>query len=732
MKKKIAIAVMLFSFLSGLFFMPAGAALAQNQAIPDTSLTENQNYISKIEPCVFNDDNGTLEGCLLRSFYWLIYFFSAYVTETAASILDFFIGYSIDSKSYSGDNNTFVLRGWAVIRDIANVLFIFTLLYIAIRHILQLAGSDTKKLLKSLIIAALLINFSLFFTKVIIDAGNVLARAFYNNIEVSNDSGEGGKAISQAIAEHIKPQRLLSGDFLTPRPAPGQLPGTLHSGYLFFILALTAFVNFTVAITFISVFLFFIARVIGLWFMMIFSPLAFVSIAVPSSGKMFGDFSWDSWLEQTLKLSFMAPIFMFFLFLLTMFLQIIDTTPIAQDASTTQKLMGVLIPFLVVIVVLNVAKAKAKDMSGKFGEGIKGAAAKLLGATLGFAGMAGGMALGAAAFTARNTFGKSSLRELNSGVHQERLRLYNAKAKEAEESGDKEAARKYRREAMSSANKVAQLDKRAKGSWDIRRNDFLKKNVVDSAIGKKLIGSGGLAQILGNEMTGEKLKFDLGKAKDTSRQKYEDDKKKKALDAAKLYDTGGQAEATIATIGYTAKKGMAAKDELLEHIDKYVSETNENNLMTKKEKDDRLALAAKWRERAETATEASHLEEVITGVLERNPDGSIKKDADGKPIKAKGTADEAKGYAAGGRNAFADVVEARRGNTIVQLLGEDYRPRTRQDYSSVVADQIRKGPKGALDKTLKEILDEENKKNPPSTPPPSAPPPPPPPGPTPP
>jgi len=56
--------------------------------------------------------------------------------------------------------------GWKIFRDLANILIIFSLLYIGIITILnlKLGGYDVKKLLVSLIIAAVFINFSLFFS----------------------------------------------------------------------------------------------------------------------------------------------------------------------------------------------------------------------------------------------------------------------------------------------------------------------------------------------------------------------------------------------------------------------------------------------------------------------------------------------------------------------------------------------------------------------------------------
>ncbi|MCI0619432.1 hypothetical protein L0Y40_00115 [Candidatus Wolfebacteria bacterium] len=71
---------------------------------------------------------------------------------------------------------------WELIRDVMNALFIFILLFLAITIILRVERFGGKKMLASIIVAALLINFSFFFTRVIIDASNILTYEFYKPI----------------------------------------------------------------------------------------------------------------------------------------------------------------------------------------------------------------------------------------------------------------------------------------------------------------------------------------------------------------------------------------------------------------------------------------------------------------------------------------------------------------------------------------------------------------------
>jgi hypothetical protein len=220
--KKLSKIAFIFLFTLGAFLGPLSVVRAQNTPdnVPD--------YSNRLQNCVFahpTDGTGTFEGCLVSGFYYLILVPSGWFAYQSGRLFDFFMAYSLDSNSYTGGNGDFVNQGWAVIRDIANVLFIFTLLYIAITHILQAGTSGTKKLLTGLIVAALLINFSLFFSKIIIDGGNILARVFYNNIEVTYDDHPDGSdihTISQALAATAPPFlsyfRALSEDRLSQKP----------------------------------------------------------------------------------------------------------------------------------------------------------------------------------------------------------------------------------------------------------------------------------------------------------------------------------------------------------------------------------------------------------------------------------------------------------------------------------------------------------------------------------
>ena len=101
-----------------------------------------------------------------------------------------------------------LLKAWAILRDLGNLIIIFVLLVIGIATILRYTSYGYKQLLMKLIVVALLLNFSLFFTKFIVDIGNILSYQFYDKIteETPNcnraDSSDG--CLSDSFIDKLK------------------------------------------------------------------------------------------------------------------------------------------------------------------------------------------------------------------------------------------------------------------------------------------------------------------------------------------------------------------------------------------------------------------------------------------------------------------------------------------------------------------------------------------------
>lgn len=654
---------------------------------PATTGEVAQDYEKRLMTC--NITSGPeFVACFVWAFYYLVLYPSGKLAEVTAALLDFFIAYSLDSNSYVGNNGDFIGKGWSIIRDIANVSFIFILLYIAIRHILQMGSSNTKKLLVSLIIAALLINFSMFFSKIVIDAGNVLARVFYNNIEIVNpppdQQGDNskGKAITVALAEHISPQKILSAPIFDAGniTAQGVPRGKMPNGYAFFILAIAAFINITVSLVFLSTFLLFAARTIGLWFMMIFSPIAFASIAIPGAGSFLGQFGWNGWKDNILKLSFMAPIFMFFLFLAIMFLQIAlaQDTPANSSSPEINTLMGVLIPFIVIIVILKQAKKVAVDMSGEVGKGLT----KAFGVIAGVAAVA---ATGGTAFVARATVGRAASGLLQRGNLESKIADAETRGKDQNLSG---AARwKARQEAIGLRAMQSRAQKLRDSSFDIRNADKSKMlgglvGFAAGSLGKNLVRPT-MKDIGGSD-------FNAGKGSKESRGKFEDEKEKEKLKRAEELSTVRFNEEETIKRAHREDIEQEIKDR--ESLKKSFADQNkvladELDVINKKDKPTKEDIGRSYEIEAEQETLRERESRIMSEVDER--------------IKEKGKIDPVKREEARRKNLYADFIAGE--NLWGTVVGVD---------NKEIAHNIRAGKKSKSDaEKLQEIVDKMSKKD---------------------
>ncbi len=183
------------------------------------------------------------------------------------------------------------------------MLFIFVLLYISIATILQL-GHQTKRLLKNVVIIALLINFSMFFTEVIIDTSNAVAIAFHNasmNISSVPDDATLSKAFlhTAEITSFLDTQdgkalHKMAGDDI------GSIVSLAFVAGIFIIV--TSFVLLAGAF-------FLITRLIMFILLIILSPLAFVANILPQTSHMF-----QSWLKSLTSNAFFAPMFLALVF----------------------------------------------------------------------------------------------------------------------------------------------------------------------------------------------------------------------------------------------------------------------------------------------------------------------------------------------------------------------------------------------------------------------------------
>lgn len=192
-----------------------------------------------------------------------------------------------------------VQTGWALTRDLANMFFALILLIISFATILRIESYGVKQILPKLLIAALLINFSLVIAGVIIDFSQVLTKYFVDEMKGSSGS------ISAT---------MMNGLDITATFKPGKMPTFAASmkGLLNLIISLWGgiILILVAAFTFFAGAILLIVRFIALWFLLILAPLAWLFYILPATRSY-----WNMWWSSFFKYVFFAPAFTFFLYL---------------------------------------------------------------------------------------------------------------------------------------------------------------------------------------------------------------------------------------------------------------------------------------------------------------------------------------------------------------------------------------------------------------------------------
>lgn len=437
----------------------------------------------------------SVSGCFAQLVYYAIFVPTSFLLALSGQLMDFLLAYTLDSDSYSMGN--FVGQGWKLVRDLTNILFIFVLVSIGIGTIVGSSKLGDKKLIGWVIIVALLINFSLFFTKVIIDAGNILGTVFYSSMGVkasdttsaitNNDlfASSNKKAISVAIVSKFNPQTIFSKtntfEINVPNPAGVDEPTNTGTppGWFTMISLILSVINIVTAYAFFVVGLLFIGRIVGLWMAMILSPLAFMSLAVPNyMGFLFSEYKFSSWAEKVAKLSFSAPVFLFFMYVILSFLNqgfLEQAISVSSEMTTVERFISILVPFVIIMMLI----LKAKDVTVKMSDEI-GKKFASWGESLGSLAVGGALAIGTggAALAMRGTLGRGAAALSRSET------LNNAKGK----SG---IAGMTARLALRGTDKLskASFDARNTAAADALKSSPLKIDLKKNILGNALIGA---------------------------------------------------------------------------------------------------------------------------------------------------------------------------------------------------------------------------------------------------
>ncbi len=258
-----------------------------NQTIPDNSLT------------------GSLFSFLRQVIAYIVLVLTGIIYYIFSSILVPVIVALLGIHPYKDSFVNFIYPGWLILRNISNIFFIIALLWIGLRTIFQMEdAAKSRTFILRLILAALLVNFSLVIGQAIVGIADTVQSQFLPaDSKVVETLGfklmvdpiitfrgtEGGGQDNYGLTE--------GGNFTTQG-----LASDLPKAVILLILAISAFFAFVALIAFL------IVRVVALWLLYMISPIAYVGRILPQTEQ-----AANKWWAEFIKYAFAVPIMAFFL-----------------------------------------------------------------------------------------------------------------------------------------------------------------------------------------------------------------------------------------------------------------------------------------------------------------------------------------------------------------------------------------------------------------------------------
>jgi hypothetical protein len=194
---------------------------------------------------------------------------------------------------------TAVKKGWVIVRDVCNMLFIAILLLIASGTIFKWETYRYNRLLGRLILMAFLINFSKFICGFLIDIFQVLMLTFVNGFA---ETAAGNLTTGLGLYDMVKILGAGSAGALAGDLNVSAILGALMLAIIMLIIAIIVMAVMTVV---------FLYRIIMLWLLIILSPMAYFMRTYPGMGEGFS----RQWWSMFGKYLISGPLLAFFLWL---------------------------------------------------------------------------------------------------------------------------------------------------------------------------------------------------------------------------------------------------------------------------------------------------------------------------------------------------------------------------------------------------------------------------------
>ena len=292
-------------------------------------------------------------------------------------IMEVIMNFSINTASYRNGEpiGNAIIFGWSFVRDLLNITLIFMLVWSAIKTIIGENSSIDNGVIGKVIMAGVLVNFSLLFTQMIIDFFNIFAMAIITSIKTTMSNGTSGLSQDQLGGPMNLGSYMFNIFFSDYYQSVAEWntkklfgPGALFTAYIEIAMICTAiYVYFRVAK------IFFVRGLVFI-FCMITSPIMFFGFVAP---KLEG--YRKKWWENLINSSLTAPIFLICVYLVVKIMSSKDFTNVLKGGLTNQgdtlKIVAIIKPeamvyFFMIFALLYAAVYVTEEYSSSLGNAI--------------------------------------------------------------------------------------------------------------------------------------------------------------------------------------------------------------------------------------------------------------------------------------------------------------------------------------------------------------------------
>ena len=298
LNKKIFSFGLIVLVLVGVFFV-AQLAAAANTA-------EGEKSATTVIGSFANKGISMAVGFIVK---WILTPIIQVITRVFAKLIEFAI--EMNSQLFASDS--FIIKVWAKVRDIANLGFVLMIVAIAFATILRIEAYGVKKTLAKLIIVALLVNFSLMICAALFDLANIFSQPFLTAITKNQTIGDalyhsgniGGKQVSTASGEQKSFRNLDADDVVSG--SKSTLGGVATSLFMPIFIVIFAII---LIIVLAAIFVMLLIRYVVLAMLVILSPLAWLCAILPATQTQ-----WKQWWGHFVRWILFLPIMLFFVWL---------------------------------------------------------------------------------------------------------------------------------------------------------------------------------------------------------------------------------------------------------------------------------------------------------------------------------------------------------------------------------------------------------------------------------